>query len=151
MIVTDTVREWLQPGRKLVPVYKYMARAGFLDEEGLPNEEEIPGKVVGNALLPQSEFQYPATERSIDEYRQRTVGAVIEEDRQRHLIAAYLTLVRHPNTAELWGFIQDNQDLLQSSPAQSYMKRLLCIYDREHYGPGFSVIEKRRDERIAEN
>ncbi|MCS3701011.1 hypothetical protein GGQ20_002333 [Salinibacter ruber] len=151
MVVTDTVREWLQPGRKLVPVYKYMARAGFLDEEGLPNEEEIPGKVVGNALLPQSEFQYPATETSIDEYRHQTVGAVIEEDRQRHLIAAYLTLVRHPNTAELWGFIQDNQDLLQSSPAQSYMKKLLCIYDREHYGPGFSAIEQRRDEWMAEN
>jgi hypothetical protein len=148
VVVTDTLREWLQTGRKLVPVYKYMSKAGFLDENGLPDEEEIPGKVVDRALLPQSELQYSgATEDNVEEYRPKAVQDVIGEGRERHLTAAYLTLVRSPDTDQLWDFISENQDLLQDgNPGQDYLKRLICIYDREYYGPGFDVIEAASNE-----
>ena len=144
-IVTDTIRDWLHPGRKLIPVYKYMNKAGFLDESGLPKEEEIPGKVVDIATLPQYELQYSgATEEHEREYGPKTVRQVIEENMERHLTAAYLTLVRNPNTDDLWTFIESNRDLLDSDgPGRDYMKRLACIYDRERYGPGFEVIERR--------
>jgi hypothetical protein len=143
-IVTDTIRDWLYPGRKLVPVYKYMSEAGFLDEEGLPKEGEIPGKVVDIALLPQSELQYSgATEKNVEEYGPKTVQQVIGEGKPRHLTAAYLTLVRDPDTADLWEFIEENRDLLdEDGPGKDYMKRLACIYDREHFGPGFEVIKQ---------
>jgi len=144
MVVTDTLREWLQPGRKLVPVYKYMARAGFLEENGLPDEEEIPGKVVDNALLPQSGLQYSGANHSnVEEYRPKSVEQVIDEERPPHLTAAYLTLVRNPDVDELWSFITENRDLLQSDgPGRDYLKRLLCVYDREHFGPGLEAIEQ---------
>ncbi len=148
-IVTDTIRDWLQPGRKLVPVYKYMSTAGFLDESGLPEEDEIPGKVVDLALLPQSDLQYSvAQERHRQEYGPKTVQKVIEEDREAHLTAAYLTLIREPDTDALWDFIDQNQNLLQSDgPGSDYLKRLLCIYDRVYYGPGFNAIDERRESK----
>lgn len=144
-IVTDTIRDWLNPGYKLAPVYKYMSRAGFLEESGLPEEGEIPGKVVDIALLPQSDLQYPTTEATVDAYREKTVSEVLGEGRERHLTAAYLTLVRNPDTNQIWNFIEENRDLLKKDgPGQGYMKRLAVIYDREHYGPGFEAIERYR-------
>jgi mannitol-1-phosphate/altronate dehydrogenase len=85
-----------------------MARAGFLEENGLPDEEEIPGKVVDNALLPQSGLQYSeANQSNVEEYRPKSVEQVIDEERPPHLTAAYLTLVRNPDVDELWSFITE--------------------------------------------
>ncbi|MCS4038728.1 SIR2 family protein [Salinibacter ruber] len=147
-IVTDTIRDWLNTRRKLTPVYRYMDTAGFLDNDSLPKKEEIPGKVVELALQPQSEFQYPgATDEKVEEYRSKTVQEVIEEGRENHLTAAYLTLVNSPDTDALWEFIQENRSLLQEDKGSDYMKRLVCIYDRQQYGPGFDAIDERRERK----
>jgi hypothetical protein len=89
----------------------YMGTAGFLDNSGLPEEEEIPGKVVELALLSQSDLQYAgAKKKHRKEYGPKTV----EEGKPNHLTAAYLTLDRNPDTNALWDFIEENRDLLQS-------------------------------------
>lgn len=141
-VVTVTIRDWLDSQRFRTPIYKYLSYGGLLDGEQCPIEEELQPRVLDVAQMPRERFEYPISESTKDDYRDRTVQGVIQDFEDDPIGACrYLTLVEDPDVDVIESFLRENMDLLDDQTGQGPFKQLSCIYDRMRYGPGFEVFE----------
>lgn len=133
---------------KLIPIFKYLEKAGLLDSNGRPIRELIPDSVMAKALLERSEFYSP----SYSSKRGAVRGKSIQELERKYKDKAiyYVTLV-DPDLDLLERYLRDNIGILDGDDqgkADCY-RRLVCIYDRRRFGPGFPVSESDAKREVA--
>lgn len=138
-LIETTISNLLRGVRKHVPVFRYLQLAGALDINGNPIASRIPDRVLANALLPRSEFENKSYGNKREETRGQTLDGLVTKLGIRRALP-YLTFIDH-DLDELQRFLQENIDLLETGNdlVQNSLRKLICIYDRCRFGPGFPV------------
>lgn len=136
--LNKTLNNLFRGNRKFVPVFKYLGLAGALDQHRRPIRSKVPPLVMDNALRDRSEFECSSYRYKREEVAGKTLDEVLEAYGEKAI--HYLTLIDH-DVHRLEQYIRAKFEESRSwnASVQSSFKKLVCIYDRLKYGPGFPV------------
>ncbi|HEV2148192.1 MAG TPA: SIR2 family protein [Longimicrobiaceae bacterium] len=136
-VVEYTLASNIKGNRKNVPIFKYLRLAGLLDENGRPCRGQMPENVFENAMLDKASFEDTAYAYKRGEVQGMSIRD-LEAQYGPGRACAYITFT-YPDVNELEEFLRRNYSLLDDKNSGNWYRKLICIYDRLKYGPGFPV------------
>lgn len=134
-VIEITLPAFLRGNRKYAPVYKYLRLAGILGgrAEGL-----VPEKVATLLQMSREDYEARVYREYRDQVRQLSVRDIVDQHPAKKA-AVYLTFLDNPDLDQLSTFLKENIGLLDfNNYGSDAYKKLVCLYDRWRFGPGFS-------------
>ena len=125
-------------GNAIVPLFKYLKKAGYLTEDGKLHKGNLHVKVIQRALKVNSAFfrASKAYEKHRDEVRKYATIAELREVYDTYHLMFYILLldINQINPHELHQFLKDvwNEFEAEDAPLSNYRsfyRKLICLYD----------------------
>jgi hypothetical protein len=135
-VVRDTLPQVLRSSVRIIPVYKYLRGAGYLDDHGeLIRKEELDDRLIKIAgdtdrLLPPSGWYRKRASKvldGIDDWQDLIMNRSVQD------VLFYGTMLRpeNVNPEDVLLFLRTHQEALMASNAllKTQYNKLVCLYD----------------------
>jgi len=134
-LVSESIPGLLR-GRKLLPICRYLEKAGLLNGEQGTISGDLPESIRECAFRDREEFEDTAYDYLKDEVQGKTIADLLNDHTEKKA-AALMTFI-DPPLDELAEFLRERVQMLDASTNEAtWYRKLVCLYDRRRFGLEF--------------